>query len=346
MSKPKLVVIHPAIAPYRIDFFNSINRHFDASLEQSFNQGDIKTQIPFSTPVLFLVFNRPDTTQQVFNVIKQVKPKQLFVAADGPRPNKKGEVEKCETVKAIVNQVDWDCELKTLFREENLGCKMAVSSAITWFFENVEQGIILEDDCLPDLSFFSFCEELLFRYKDDDRIGHIGGNCFSQNLIKEGLSYDFCSFAHIWGWASWRRVWKNYDVNFKYWEEALKDKKKRKNILRNLREQLYFSSYISDAIYEKNGMNTWDVQYLFLLRVQNQLSIYPAVNLVMNIGLNTPDATNTKKSGTKNCIPAISMTFPLKHPHHIIENQSINKFIMKYNFFSYRRIVRYFLKKY
>ena len=168
----------------------------------------------FETPVLFLIFNREDTTQKVFNVLRRQKPKYLYVAADGPRKNKEGEAEKCRRTRDIINQVDWDCELKTLFREENRGCKMAVSSAISWFFEQVEQGIILEDDCLPHPSFFPFCEELLIRYKDDDRIGHIGGNCFLPGLIEDGLSYDFCSISHIWGWASWRRVWKNYDVNF------------------------------------------------------------------------------------------------------------------------------------
>ena len=112
----------------------------------------------FTTPILFLVFNRPDTTQHVFNAIKQVKPKHLFVAADGPRLHRQGEAEKCEAVRSIIHQINWDCELKMLFREENLGCKLAVSSAITWFFEHVEQGIILEDDCLPDLSFFPYLD--------------------------------------------------------------------------------------------------------------------------------------------------------------------------------------------
>ena len=111
------------------------------------------------TPVLFVIFNRPDTTQKVFNAIRQAKPKQLFVAADGPREGKEGEKEKCEQVREIIEQIDWDCEVKTLFRDKNLGCKIAVSSAIDWFFENVEEGIILEDDCLPSQSFFWYCQE-------------------------------------------------------------------------------------------------------------------------------------------------------------------------------------------
>lgn len=300
----------------------------------------------YNVPILFLIFSRPDTTTRVFERIREIKPAKLYVAADAPRDGRPDEVKRCAETRAIIDQIDWPCELKTLYRDKNLGCKMAVSSAISWFFEQEEYGVILEDDCLPDLSFFPFCEELLIKYKDDDRIGHIGGNCFFPDLFKNDLSYDFCSFSHIWGWASWRRVWKNYDVDFSYWEEAQKDKTKKRNLLRNTREVLYFSSYISDAIYENRGMNTWDVQYLFMLRVQNQLSVYPVVNLVTNIGLNNPNATNTQKSGTKGCVPASTIPFPLKHPRYIMENRTINKYIMKYNFFSYRRILRYILNDY
>ncbi len=301
----------------------------------------------YNIPVLFLIFSRPDTTAKVFERIREIKPTRLYVAADAPREGRPDEAKRCSETRAIIDKIDWPCELKTLYRDKNLGCKIAVSEGISWFFEHEEYGVILEDDCLPDLSFFPFCEELLIKYKDDDRIGHIGGNCFSPDLVKNGLSYDFCSFSHIWGWASWRRVWKNYDVNFSYWEEAKKDKSKKRNLLRNTREVLYFSSYISDALlYENSKMDTWDVQYLFMLRVQNQLSVYPIINLVTNIGLNNPNATNTQKSGTKGCVPASTMPFPLKHPRYIMENQTINKYIMKYHFFSYRRILRYILNDY
>ena len=137
----------------------------------------------YNTPILLLVFNREDTTRQVFEAIRRQKPKFLFVAADGARKNRPGETEACRRVRDMVTQIDWDCELKTLFRDENLGCQTAVSTAITWFFEQVEQGIILEDDCLPDPSFFPYCEELLNRYRDDTRIGHISGNCFLPELV-------------------------------------------------------------------------------------------------------------------------------------------------------------------
>ena len=297
----------------------------------------------FNTPVLFLVFNREDTTQKVFDAIRQQKPKYLFVAADGARKNKPGEMEKCQRVRDIIKQVDWDCELKTLFREENLGCKLAVSSAITWFFENVEQGIILEDDCLPDPSFFPYCEELLDKYKEDARVGHISGNNFLPGIIEENLSYDFCTCPHIWGWATWRRVWKNYDVNLSFWEEQ---KERRSFLFHSKWEEIYFSSFISDAINNRNGINTWDTQYWFTLSLQNQLSIYPAVNLVTNIGLGDPNASHTAKKKKKHSIPVSNIRFPLKHPQYVLRNKKLDDTTIKNLFFSWKRLVRYFLNQY
>ena len=294
----------------------------------------------FNTPVLFLIFNREDTTQKVFDAIRRQKPKYLFVAADGARKNKQGEAERCQRVRDIIKQVDWDCELKTLFREENLGCKMAVSSAITWFFENVEQGIILEDDCLPDPSFFPYCEELLNKYKGDSRIGHISGNNFLQGIIDEKLSYDFCSCSHIWGWATWRRVWKNYDVNFPFWEEQ---KDKRSFLFLNKREEIYFSSFIPDVLNNRNGINTWDTQYWFTLRQQSQLAVYPAVNLVTNIGMGDLNATHTSKKKEKHLILASNISFPLKHPLYVLRNKRLDDTTIKKLFFSWKRLARYFL---
>jgi hypothetical protein len=297
----------------------------------------------YNTPILFLIFNRPDTTAKGFERIRQIKPTRLYVAADAARDGRSDEVKRCAETRAIIQRIDWDCELKTLYRDKNLGCKTAVSEAITWFFEQEEYGVILEDDCLPDLSFFPFCEELLIRYKDDSRIGHIGGNCFFSRIVSDGLSYDFCSFSHIWGWASWRRVWKNYDVNFSYWEESQKDRNKRKSLFKNLHEEIYFSSFISDTLKGNRGINTWDVQYLYMLRVQNQLSVYPAVNLVTNIGLNSINATNTKKNSNL-FAPSLPMTFPLIHPIYVMPNHRIDNTTLKKIFFSYKRILRFIIK--
>ena len=292
----------------------------------------------FEVPILFLIFNREDTTQRVFNTIRLQKPKHLYVAADGARKDKPGEAEKCQKVRDIIKQVDWDCELKTLFREENLGCKIAVSAAITWFFEQEEQGIILEDDCLPDPSFFPFCEELLDRYKDESRIGHINGTSYLSGIIKDGLCYDFCMNPHIWGWASWRRVWKEYDVNFSFW---MKHKDSRSFLFLNKWEEIYFTSFISDVINNRRSINTWDVQYHFLLRLQNQLAIYPAINMIENIGVGDSDATHTSK---KTKVPiAAAMPFPIKHPPYTLRNKNLEN---KTKHFSWKRLLRYYLKLY
>jgi hypothetical protein len=305
-------------------------------------------QTIFKTPILFIIFNREDTTQRVFETIRQQRPKYLFVAADGPRKNKEGEAEQCQRTRDIIKQIDWDCELKTLFHNENLGCKMAESSAMTWFFNQVEQGIVLEDDCLPDPLFFPYCEELLDRYKDDNRIGLISGNCFfpdSSDWDKD-CSYNFCSISHTWGWASWQRVWKNYDVNFPYWEKYKHDKKKRNLIFNSLREKVYFSSFIDDTLLEKNKISTWEVQFIFMLRLQHQLGIYPMSNLVTNIGHGSVLATHITRRTRKVKkmeIPLSSISFPLKHPEYLLPNNRIYKLTMKRLFFSYKRLIRFIL---
>ena len=294
------------------------------------------------TPILFLIFSRADTTQRVFNRIREIQPKKLYVAADGPRAHKAGEAERCEQTRAIIRQVDWPCEVKTLFRTENLGCKQAIYQGISWFFEQEEMGIILEDDCLPDLSFFPFCEELLHRYKDDPRIGHIGGTVLVTDFLPANKSYDFCSITHIWGWASWRRVWRNFDLNFPFWEQ---DKADRTSLFCNKREEIYCSSFIPDAIYNRHGLNTWDTLYYFSLRLQHQLSVYPAVNMVENIGLGDPNATHTNKR-LRYIYKTEAISFPLQHPPHIMRNVRLERKAAKRAFFSYKRLIRYILKWY
>ena len=169
------------------------------------------------TAVLFLLFNRPDTTTHVFEKIRQIKPQRLYVASDGPRESYDGEIEKVIKAREIASKVDWPCELKTLFRDKNLGCKKGVSSAITWFFEHEEQGIILEDDCIPNLDFFNFCENLLIRYSRDKRIFTITGSNFQNGKWRGDASYYFSKKFHCWGWATWKRAWKLYQGDILFW---------------------------------------------------------------------------------------------------------------------------------
>lgn len=300
----------------------------------------------YQTPILFLIFARPDTTRKVFERIKQIQPTKLYIAADAPRRDRPDEIKRSKETRMIIDQIDWLCEVHTLFRVENLGCKMAVSSAISWFFEQEEYGIILEDDCLPDLSFFPFCEKLLLKYKDDERIGHISGQCFFPKRVDSDFSYDYSRIVHIWGWASWKRVWKNYDVHLSCWERMKKNKIKKKSFFINRSEQIYFTSFIADTLSGNNGINTWDTQYMFMLRNQNQLSIYPSVNLVTNIGLNSENATHTKDRSNKRLVVANEMQFPLKHPTYVYPNKMLDEISVKKLYFSYKRILRYIFRYY
>lgn len=240
------------------------------------------TTSSITTPVLFLVFNRPETTARVFEKIRKAKTPKLFVAADGPRNTRAGEAEKCDEVRKIATAVDWSCEVKTLFRDHNLGCRKAVSSAIDWFFENVEEGIILEDDCLPHQDFFRFCQELLEYYRDDERIMHVGGTNFLLGEKRGVASYYFSCYAHIWGWASWRRAWKHYDVDLEHLDEDI--------LLENLKSKRAVRRWLEILTKVKNyahGFNTWDFQWNYALWVNHGLAVIPKSNLISNIGFDS-----------------------------------------------------------
>jgi hypothetical protein len=281
---------------------------------------------PLTTPVLFLIFNRPDTTQKVFNAIRQAKPKQLFVAADGPRPDKEGEIEKCQKARQIATSVGWDCEVKTLFRDKNLGCKNAVSSAIDWFFENVEEGIILEDDCLPSQSFFWFCQELLKYYRNGVRIMHISGDNFQFGNKIGNASYYFSNFGLIWGWATWKRAWRYYDVEMKTFPQ-LEDEDQIKNIFFDKKMQSYYMK-IFVKVY-KGEIDTWDYQWLYSRLINGGISVHPNINLVQNIGFGI-DASHTKKCDKKirNNLTK-NIQFPLKHPVFKLYNKIADEYIYK-----------------
>lgn len=281
-----------------------------------------------NTPVLFLIFNRTDTTQQVFNEIRKARPKKFYIAADGPRADRKDEAEKCRMTREIIKQVDWECEVKTLFRDKNLGCRKAVSSAITWFFENVEEGIILEDDCLPDSTFFTYCEQLLEKYRDDNRISMISGVNFQFGNKRGEYSYYFSRYTHIWGWASWRRAWKYYDVDMAAWPE-IRDNDMLSNIFRDRKRVEYWESYLEKTYSGK--INTWDYQWAFTSWINNFLIILPNSNLVSNIGFGM-EATHTSAANKFANMQREKMKFPLKHPGYVIQDVKADRFTEKNDF--------------
>lgn len=269
------------------------------------------------TPILFLIFNRPDTTIQVLQEIRKASPSRLYIACDGAREYKEREKEKVqETRDLVLKNIDWECEIKTLFRDNNLGCKEAVSNAITWFFENEEMGIILEDDCLPSQSFFPFCEELLIKYKEDTRIWLIGGtNFLSKFHLENSPKYYFSKYDRSWGWASWRRAWKNYDKKLSLWPE-IKNKNVLKNILYSDREVKMYD-HIFEQTYQ-GKIDTWDYQWLFTVLINNGLSIIPETNLISNIGFGG-EATHTFNGEHPYAnLNRGEVLFPLEQPNAII----------------------------
>jgi hypothetical protein len=281
---------------------------------------------PLNTAVLFLVFNRLATTKQVFEAIKQAKPPRLYVAADGARVTKNGENEKVKTVRDfIMSNIDWGCEVKTLFRDENLGCKYAVSSAINWFFENEEMGIILEDDCLPSQSFFWFCEELLERYKDDLQVGQISGDNFQNGIKRGGADYYFSVYAHIWGWASWANRWKNYDVEL----DTINDINFIKNLFQNKNTQSYWLKIFRNMKMKK--IDTWDYQWIFTLWNNNQLTVLPNINLIENIGFGE-DATHTMNAESEFAKLKPFELILKSHPRDINQDKDADNFTSKLMF--------------
>lgn len=276
-----------------------------------------------NTPILFLVFNRPQYTIQVFEAIRAAKPKQLFIAADGPRANVTADIASCKAVKDIVANVDWDCEVKTLFRDKNLGCGLAPSSAITWFFEHVEQGIILEDDCLPSASFFPFCEEMLERYKNDLRIHSISGTNFFEKWGQNDNSYFFSKESGIWGWATWRRAWEQYDYNIKKWSDHDTVRLFKAQFENDDHRSVYVSAL--ESVVTNKEITFWDYQLVFSRVINSQFGIIPRFNLISNIGFGN-DATHTfDENASFSKITAYELTFPLVHPSTVMVDKEHDK---------------------
>ncbi len=228
-------------------------------------------------PVLLIVFNRPDTTKRVFEAIKKAKPPKLFISSDGARNERKGEVWLVNEVRNyVLSNIDWKCEVKTKFNETNLGCGKAIHEAISWFFNNVDDGIIIEDDCLPSASFFTYCEELLDYYRDNKNIWNIGGyNSINVKSLKE--SYYFTNIPICWGWATWADRWKQYKFDLTDYDENY-----IKSNIKNITYQSYWLNILKTM--QEGKIDTWDYQWVFTILKNNGLCISPKMNLICNIG--------------------------------------------------------------
>jgi hypothetical protein len=277
------------------------------------------------TPILLVIFKRPEATRRVLHAIAQAKPRILLVAADGPRNDQ--EAAQCDASRAVIGEVDWDCEIRTHFSDTNLGCGVRVYTAIDWALAQFEEVIILEDDCVPHPSFFTFCQSMLSRYRDDTRIMHISGNNFLPPGFDIKESYYFSKYSHAWGWATWRRAWNHFDWSLKRWPDA-----ERRGLLDVWCESSYEKKFWK-SIFDRMLMgatDVWDYQWNFSIWAQNGLVVLPTLNLVSNIGSGR-DATHTEGDSPCLNLPVFALDH-LVHPPLMIRNARADSCIFDQNY--------------
>lgn len=269
------------------------------------------------TPVVFLVFNRPELTARVFARIREARPAKLLVVCDGPRAHVPEDLPKVAAVRRIVEEgADWGCEVLRNYSEENLGCRQRVASGLNWAFSQVEEAIILEDDCLPDPSFFSFCGELLERYRDDERVMHINGTNFIAPHRREKSSYYFSKYVWVWGWATWRRAWRHYDFTMETWNErqaALNES------LDSRRESAFWKNTFETARKDWQRAATWDFPWIYSCWTRGAHSVVPVRNLIENLGFGS-DATHTRDSSSHLRVPAEGLHV-VSHPKRVARSR-------------------------
>jgi hypothetical protein len=264
------------------------------------------------TPVALIVFNRPEIAQRVFAAVSAARPTRLLLIADGPRPGRPEEAGRCELVKKIVTAVDWPCQVVTNFAPQNMGCRQRIISGLNWVFSLVEEAIILEDDCLPDPSFFPFCAELLERHRNHPQIAFIGGF----NPLERSFPFSFSYYYSLpvypeWGWATWRRAWQEFDEHIRSWPEVRKAG--LLNVIFPDKRVVAYWSRVFDRMYEGTGPSAWDYQWIYTCWTQNWLSVVPGRNLIQNIGF-VPEATHTTAPDPDRDLRAGTISFPLQHP--------------------------------
>lgn len=269
------------------------------------------------TPIALILFNRPETTQKVFEAIRQARPPVLFLIADGPRPGHPTDGDRCAAARQVVEAVDWDCQVHRCYRDENLGCGRGPATGIDWVFSTVPEAIILEDDCLPEPSFFRYCEELLAYYRDDQRVMTIGGLNIQFGRHTPEESYYFSRYNHCWGWASWRRAWQYFDYDLKQWPKVREQGLLQDILGDDYAVKIWTSAF--DNAYNKT-LDCWDFQWIFANFVHHGLATIPRDNLIRYIGY-TDDATHTTNGLSRyNQLATTPLNFPLHHPDLMIRH--------------------------
>lgn len=266
--------------------------------------------------VALVVYNRPALTARVFAEIRRARPERLFVIADGARSDRQSDNARVADTRKVVEVVDWPCEVHRNYSDTNLGCGRRLPTGLDWVFSNVDDAVILEDDCLPHHDFFPFCQELLGRYREDERIGYISGNNWTRWRMETRYSYHVSKVGGTWGWATWRRSWEMYDDDAKAWPQC-KATREHFRLLRNRRWARAFEAGMEEAV--QVNSDTWDFKWAFAFILSPMLAVNPAVNLVSNVGFGN-DGTHTSGIAIpENMAKTAGLTFPLRHPRIVRE---------------------------
>lgn len=278
-------------------------------------------------PIAYVIFNRPGHTRETFSVIRAQRPTKLFIIADGPRAGHPTDAQQCAETRAIVDQIDWPCEVHRNYADQNMGCKLRVSSGLDWVFEHVEAAVILEDDCVPNVDFFNYCDDLLVRYAEDTRVWVVTGNNFQDGKKRGEAAYYFSKYNHCWGWATWRRAWQYYRVDMPFWP-AWRDSAGWLKKMSDRAERDTWTN-IFDRVY-RDEIDTWDYQWTACVWYYGGLTATPNVNLVTNIGFG-PDATHTITNNDQAGLPVFPLG-PLTHPQKIEANAYADRWVFDHNF--------------
>lgn len=264
-----------------------------------------------TVPVVFCTFKRLDTAKQVFEKIRMAKPEKLYLVSDAPRASIPGEKEKVEEVhQYIESHIDWECQVHKNYASENMGCGKRIYTGITWAFETEEQAIILEDDCVPDPTFFRYCQEMLEHYKDDERILMIGGNNPIEQMHQSEHEYLFSHVPFMWGWATWKRAWDLYDYRLESWPQNRKNPLIKKAIPVKKAYYLYTTEF--DVMHEGKYDDVWDYQFMYAGIINSMYGILPTKSHVKNIGF-IEESTHTKDAPEWINHNVSPVTFPIRY---------------------------------
>lgn len=277
-----------------------------------------------SVPISFHIFNRPDSTRKVFEAIRSARPEKLFVTADGPRADIASDAQKCSETRAIIDSIDWDCDLVTRFSDENRGSFKSTSEGITHVFQEVDRAIFLEDDCIPHPTFFRYCHELLDYYENDERVALIAGTNFLFGKHATPYSYHFSRYTHMWGWAAWKRTWDKVDLEMQNWP-AFRDVGGLNARFRNKHEILYWQG-IMQGMYEGKTGPHWDYLLILSMFINNSLAVKPAVNLINNSGFGE-ESTHFRSKTLMHEVATTAMEFPLSHPPGINRHVAADDYV-------------------